>query len=389
MEKISFADSLRGVAALVVVISHYCSMFWLDRPVIAQLTGLPALPDTIPTPAIARLGVAPVDIGYGAFGVGLFFLISGFVIPFSLQRYSRRGFLAGRALRILPTYAIGFGLGVAALWLGTARAGIAFPYAASDILAHAVPGLRDALWQPMIDGVVWTLDVELKFYVVCALTAGLLAAGRQRVFVVPLILLASVGATAALGAQLAGLGPLKPLVKPVYKLLLWVAWSAPYLIFMFIGVALNLRRRGLIAPAPLAALVAGLFALFVVTARWNPLEVPLMVVNSYALALAVFLAGFLVPRRWGRLAPLGGLSRISYPLYVIHPLIGYVLMRELVLAGVPGGLATGIAFAVAIGAAWLLHHLVERPTQRLAQQRARALSAEPPLAPAVPALHER
>jgi len=40
----------------------------------------------------------------GGFGVALFFLISGFVIPFSFLRYTRTGFAIARILRLWPAY---------------------------------------------------------------------------------------------------------------------------------------------------------------------------------------------------------------------------------------------------------------------------------------------
>ncbi len=40
----------------------------------------------------------------GPFGVALFFLISGLVIPFSFDRHRTGAFLLARLLRIYPTY---------------------------------------------------------------------------------------------------------------------------------------------------------------------------------------------------------------------------------------------------------------------------------------------
>lgn len=48
----------------------------------------------------------PVELG--ALGVGAFFLVSGYVIALSVERYSRRGFLVGRLMRVLPTFAAGY-----------------------------------------------------------------------------------------------------------------------------------------------------------------------------------------------------------------------------------------------------------------------------------------
>ncbi|MCQ4062259.1 acyltransferase, partial [Klebsiella pneumoniae] len=48
------------------------------------------------------------QFNWGAFGVALFFLISGFVIPFSFVKATWLSFLVGRFFRIFPLYAVGF-----------------------------------------------------------------------------------------------------------------------------------------------------------------------------------------------------------------------------------------------------------------------------------------
>ena len=82
--KSQFADTLRGIAAGLVLLDHT-----LD------LAGL-SLTAKFPLLSLGQLGVA------------LFFLVSGFVIPISLPKYSVPGFLVARVLRIYPTYAVAF-----------------------------------------------------------------------------------------------------------------------------------------------------------------------------------------------------------------------------------------------------------------------------------------
>jgi hypothetical protein len=43
-QRVDFANTLRGFAALSVLISHYYGAFWLNRPAVAYLTNAPALP---------------------------------------------------------------------------------------------------------------------------------------------------------------------------------------------------------------------------------------------------------------------------------------------------------------------------------------------------------
>jgi peptidoglycan/LPS O-acetylase OafA/YrhL len=98
--KIEFVNTLRGLAALFVVISHYLSTFWYKRDSVSHLINAPLLsPETHATPIyVIWLNLFPL-FDWGSYGVGLFFIISGFVIPFSLQRTNSVGFCVNRLFR--------------------------------------------------------------------------------------------------------------------------------------------------------------------------------------------------------------------------------------------------------------------------------------------------
>jgi peptidoglycan/LPS O-acetylase OafA/YrhL len=54
------------------------------------------------------------------------------------------------------------------------------------------------------------------------------------------------------------------------------------------------------------------------------------------------------------------LGRISYPLYLVHQYVGYVVMRALYARGASPGLAIACACAVGLALAVALHFLVEK-----------------------------
>src|SRR5262245_34438087 len=133
-------DSLRGLAALSVVLFHYTTRF-------AELYG--------PT---ERMTVA---FPYGFYGVNLFFIISGFVIFMTLERTRRpMDFVVSRFSRLYPAYwtcvAITFAV---THWLG-------LPYKTVDLLsALANFTMIQGFWGvPHVGGVYWTLEVELLLY---------------------------------------------------------------------------------------------------------------------------------------------------------------------------------------------------------------------------------
>src|SRR3954453_20483340 len=130
--RLGWLDGLRGWAALVVVCFH------LSPSVLGPSAHL----------AIFR------HIDLGKYGVLLFFLVSGYVIPMSLERHgSLRRFWIGRLCRIYPAYLVTIAVVVlVAGWRGGA-------------LAHASM-LVDPLGVRGAVRVFWTLSYEMIFYLV-------------------------------------------------------------------------------------------------------------------------------------------------------------------------------------------------------------------------------
>ena len=108
VRRLEWANALRGLAALTVIGYHFGVAFWWRQAVAASLARRePLFTGTDGVPQWSRL-LNAVPIDFAALGVSAFFLLSGYVIAISLDRYSRVGFLIGRTLRVLPTYAVGF-----------------------------------------------------------------------------------------------------------------------------------------------------------------------------------------------------------------------------------------------------------------------------------------
>ena len=146
-------DALRGLAAVYVMLSHYlhdCARMY-DGNAVTLLT----LPFS------------------GQYAVHLFFVISGFVIFMTLQRCRNTAdFILNRVGRLFPAYLIAVvGTTLVSMWLS--EYDIKPPvtltqFAANLTMMHSFLG--DI---PAIDGVYWSLMVELAFY----FWMGLLFAG--------------------------------------------------------------------------------------------------------------------------------------------------------------------------------------------------------------------
>jgi exopolysaccharide production protein ExoZ len=156
--KLDWVQALRGIAALMVVICHTRSNLLLT-----------------PLDAFATAFMLP-----GAMGVDLFFLVSGFIMVYTTGRsdgsvHYTLDFAAKRFARVWPVYAV-----LSSLYLVIA----AYPHFSSTPWPDIGRGLLflpvDARKPPYYSlpfGLGWTLNFEMYFYLVFALS---MLAGRWR-----------------------------------------------------------------------------------------------------------------------------------------------------------------------------------------------------------------
>lgn len=360
--RVRFANQLRGLAALSVAASHLIGVYWAMPDVVSAVTFSP--PQQGPIPAAYAL-VDHTWFNAGPFGVAIFFLISGMVVPFSLDKHSRLTFIGARLLRIYPTYIAALLLEMAASYLTAATWHRPFTIPPSLILSNALL-VYDLVGHPSLDLVNWTLSVELKFYLLVVLLASPIRRGSA------LTLLAAALAILALNALIAQgyLGDIAALPSsPTYT----ASSHSLCLIFMLIGTAFNFHLRGLVSTPKTAALLLALTAIFLVTWRLTVWQVqyPLVTANYlYAILLFTFL--YVLRRHIPKNPVLDAMAAISFPFYVLHSLLGYILLRALMLGlNLAYAPALAITLPTLIVAATALHYAIERPTARAGQSLAR------------------
>lgn len=292
-------------------------------------------------------------INFGALGVSLFFLISGFVIPISLQRRSASAFGVARLLRIFPTYWAGLAIQLAVLLLLGAVWQAQSDFSLRRVLANALL-VFNLLHVRSIDTVNWTLVVEAQFYVLAALGAGFLRAGRcKAVVAVWLVALLINLAFARADGMLGAAWDSRALTLGSY---------ASAVGFMTIGTLFNFHLRGVLSDRALLAGLAAGFTLFVLSWALGPNAMDAdMIGVSYGVGLAIFAAGYSLRDRFRSIALLDGLAAISYPLYLVHAVLGYAMLRHAMVAWswtYPAAL--GMALVVILATATALHLTVER-----------------------------
>jgi peptidoglycan/LPS O-acetylase OafA/YrhL len=149
-------QSLRGVAALLVMVSHLVQIE-------ARSVSRPILPDSFT---------------YGMLGVDLFFVISGFIMVFVTRDWVKPGrigeFLFSRAARIYPLYWI-VSLALFAVWI--IRPELVFSSSPNQPNLLNSVLLFPSYAYPLLE-VGWTLVYEMGFYFVFALLLLLPARAR-------------------------------------------------------------------------------------------------------------------------------------------------------------------------------------------------------------------
>jgi peptidoglycan/LPS O-acetylase OafA/YrhL len=332
--RLRLLDLARLCAALSVVLFHY--------------TGRPSPvwdPGSV-FPLLSRV------TEYGALGVYLFFMISGFVVLMSAWGRTVGQFAASRISRLYPAYWFAV-LTTGALlfadrsgFLGTAWSGLG----PTGVLANLTM-LQPALGIPHVDGVYWTLWVELRFYLLLGLLM-LLGLTRNRVLAFA-ALWPLVGAFARMAHEQLLTEVLLPDYAPFFAIgmLLFLTYREGPSLVPVVALALNLVLAITLTGTsivPFYAAVAGV--------NLSPTVSGLLIVVMAALMVALTQTPLArVGWRWLTVA-----GALTYPLYLLHEIWGWEALRVLTPT-VPPYLAVLLVVLAALVVAYLVYRLIERP----------------------------
>ncbi|MFC9821922.1 acyltransferase family protein [Streptomyces erythrochromogenes] len=410
--RLGWLDALRGIAALIVALHHFDVLRMLPFG-----------------------GAVWRNFDMGLFGVMLFFIVSGYIIPASLERRGDvRAFWIGRVFRIYPALIAAFVLSM--LMLPAGDGSVALLRTGDNLASLVANGLMLQDLLGVINGmnVTWTLCYEMVFYflVTALFTRGLhrhsgpiavglagvalltgttvgiqllnteLGSTRKLLLIVtPIVLLGLAGVLSG-NRRLTGVGAL--LLGGIGLVLVTLNSRAPafetWMIFatMFAGTVVYRAQHGQLARVP-ALLACG----FVVVAGvlvgrlYNHGKVLELTWSSgwkawsvaYLAAWVLFGVGFLLrERRFPKV--LTWLGAISFSVYLLH----IPLLRTIEpLLGIPpqpsstlGRIAwTAIFLGVVAAVSHLMYRLVEMPMQRLGRRVQKAADRRRPVTVTVPA----
>lgn len=336
-------DGLRLIAALAVLSFH-----WTAYAGVPEIWGGKVPADFMP-------GIAAAT-SYGWLGVQLFFIISGFVICMSCWGRKPGDFFVSRVIRIFPGYwaAILLTAGVLLLVPHLGRPGARDGLDVKTVLANFTM-FESQLGLKYVDGVYWTLWMELQFYLLFAIVVTMGLTYRR------VVAFCGIWAAAALLAPEADIPLLEMFAMPN---------ESPYFIA---GVAMFLMHR--FGPNLLLWGIIG-FTWLVAIGRIHQIKPTYEGVTGHSLSWAVVAAvitlcylliiavalGFFDRIQWKWLTVAGALT---YPLYLIHQEAGWTLIHWLRTLGLGSGVALALSLVAALFTAWLIHRLVERPLSGL------------------------
>jgi peptidoglycan/LPS O-acetylase OafA/YrhL len=325
-------------------------------------------------------------------GVTLFFVLSGFLITTLALREEEvlgalrwSAFFVRRAFRILPVYVTSLALYVVAMVVAGVGAAHSGPF------AHAIPWYLSPFPEVpffsrthIVFSLAWSLGIEEKFYLLWPLLAFVVLRGRARgrlglALVLALVLQLPIAFSSG-GRALAPYTAI--LVGCVLAFLMHDRKTFP-------AISRLGSRWGFLAGASLLVTMQALTHVFDATApgfrvaaAWYYLP--------YSLAAALVVASLALRAPGSRpleSAPMRFVGRVSYPLYLLHPL-GLAFAASAIARGGAAAetacLALGLALSLAM--AYGLHLIVEKPLIRIGKRTADRVSPAVPVAVRAPAL---
>ena len=323
---------LRGICVIFVILYHFTSRYNNKSEII-------------------QIGATinwPIDIWWGCGAVATFFMMSGFLVGrYFVNGYiTSRAYLTNRAFRLYPTF-----------WVGVLITYITvntfFPEANVGIKAMIVnlTMIPYFFGQPCVDGAYWTMQVEFFFSILMG-CIFFLSSYRIR------------------------------------KTLL-VAWMLLTLVFFFIPSDIMIIRaiKFIFTPHYAHMFIAGIASYLILKNGYSKFSVTLLSLcvinqllysetNSYNIFFIITLFVFIFTNYIDKyinkenwiVKIFSFFAMISYSWYLIHQMIGYIIIKECILTGLDSEWIILFALIATGFIAYLLNRFVEKPSAKIGKQ---------------------
>ena len=365
--KYAFTNYMRGIATLLVLFAHWGVAFLNRNEVSAELGYFNPI-SWIDIPLISKVGYAIqryVGLNPGVMGVALFFLISGFLIKSSLKNRTWLKFILTRILRIYPLYIICLFITCIILKFSSSINDIPLRINLYSFLANASL-MRSWFGISVIDGVVWTLEVEMFFYII----ACIISYYDRAIFEIKIIAAMDLLSVVYIYVIHGFYEGLSEKYLYLYNILFTLGHYLVYIPFILLGAICRLRCDNGTNKKRFFCLLFVQLAVFIINVYYfYPMKFS-EYIPSYFLMTTIFVISMKVKIEQNIIGNiikrfLEGVARISFPFYALHGAAGYAVLAFLYYRLKNLMLTYIISLVLFVLCSYLVHITVERFTRKL------------------------
>ncbi|MFE3894650.1 MULTISPECIES: acyltransferase family protein [unclassified Priestia] len=335
-KRLDWLDATRGIGAVMVMVLH----LWERHS--AQMSTSDSTINLIINFLIRGV------YDFGKIGVVLFFAVSGFVIPYSLLRYKNKNitrFIISRFFRLYPLYWVSIILAI--IFIDDS-------FSVKQLIAN-ITMFQGFLFIDNILGAYWTLQIELAFYILCVFL--FMFKFLQKDYMVILNIYGWTVLALALGVVRYITGIEMPVALPLG------------LAVMFFGLAFRKYKfkEGNISTKTIYITLLSFLLLMVPISFYSYSDSWYKYVVTYTIALLSFI--LLSKSSNKKYIILSFLGKISYSVYLLHPIFALAVYDQLIETGfakVVGSYSIILLSIIcALIAATISYYAIEKPMVNL------------------------
>ncbi|WP_133140752.1 acyltransferase family protein [Legionella genomosp. 1] len=386
-QKIWFLQLIRSVGCVLVIYTHWFGLI-LTPNAIHEMIFQDPLPDYPHVQLTEYLGIIFSHLGLsdfraGFFSLGLFFLLSGYIIPFSLRNSTPFTYLVRRLFRIYPT-------AIVCLIIAASTITIANHYTGSSLIPDVFQPrilianlllIRDVLHTHHIERALWTLEIEMHFYLLFFIFFYFSIEKRVETF---LLSAAFMLFASQFFVYFSGFfhDETRTLVMGFGNFL---AMNSSYITYMFVGTAFyyTLSKQWSVLTGITTTILMMSLNYFCLNTGTILNGTGSLIFINHCFGIVMFLFLYRINDRIPYSKYLNHFAEISYPLYLLHGFTGYTIYFLIYPLTQNIALSATLSLSLVFILANLVHFTVEKPSMTYSRNylkaregRSRALAGD-------------
>lgn len=322
MNQIIGLNVIRGIAAILVLLYHYTCRY---NDVVYV------------TPHRDWSFI----IQYGGRAVTVFFMISGYLTVLTMDRnQSSALFIKKRINRLYPTFWVAMLITFSITKLfGMGDVGIV------DLLGN-ITMLPNLVGVVPVDGVYWTQQCEIIFYVIFCMML-ILSKNKYKIFVLFVWIVISL-------MTFLIQNDINTYVAKILRVFCMTDFSSTFIV----GLLLGFYKKNLLSRKFCSV---GLILSFLSFYLWHDICYLLFFVVCFIILLYFVVTPDSVFNRENYITkPIIWVASLSYPLYLVHQKIGYIIISKIIdMTGYDSEIIICVPIIISVFIAWILHTSIE------------------------------